>query len=92
MNKFNAGAAIMADDTKASKPSEQPYDTESEESFDAKVLNEEIQEGEQNAPKVDVENDYAASKKLSEPADNESSKGAGNPDSFRDMAKQVKRK
>jgi hypothetical protein len=81
----------MADNNKDSKPAQQPYDTESEESFDAKVLSEEIQEGGQDAAKVNLDDDYAASKQFSEAQGNES-KASGSPDQFRDMAKQVKRK
>lgn len=80
----------MTDETKSSKPADKPYDTESEESFDAKVMSEEIQEGERNAPDVNVENDYAASKQFSESGEGET-QASGTPDSFRDMAKQVKK-
>jgi hypothetical protein len=81
----------MADETKSSKSSQVPYDTESEESFDAKVMSEEMQEGDRNAPNVNVEDDYAASKQFSESGESES-KASGSPDRFRDMAKDMKRK
>lgn len=45
---------------------ETPYDTEDEESFDAKVMKEEIDEGEVKAPRIDVEEDYEASKQYSQ--------------------------
>lgn len=43
----------------------EPYDTEEETSFDAKVLEEEIEIGEIEEPKVDVESDYEKSKNFS---------------------------
>jgi hypothetical protein len=45
-----------------------PYDTESEESFDAKVMEEEIEMGDRQAPSANVESDYENAKKFSEPA------------------------
>jgi hypothetical protein len=44
-----------------------PYDTESEESFDAKVMEEEIEMGDRQAPSANVESDYENAKKFSEP-------------------------
>lgn len=43
----------------------EPYDTDEETSFDAKVMEEEIEIGEIEEPKVDVESDYEKSKNFS---------------------------
>lgn len=40
----------------------EPYDTEEETSFDAKVMEEEIEIGEIEEPQVNVESDYEKSK------------------------------
>lgn len=45
---------------------QEPYDTETEQSFDAKVMEEEIEVGEVEAPQVNVEGDYQASKQFSQ--------------------------
>ncbi|GAB4378367.1 MAG: hypothetical protein Kow00121_29980 [Elainellaceae cyanobacterium] len=63
----------------------------SEESFDAKRMNEEIQEGEREAPDVNVEGDYEQSKQFSQPQA-EGSTAAGNPDNFRATAREIGRK
>ncbi|NJR60898.1 MAG: hypothetical protein HC769_19980 [Cyanobacteria bacterium CRU_2_1] len=46
---------------------QEPYDTEdTEKTFDAKVMIEEIKDGEIEAPEVSVESDYEASKQFSQ--------------------------
>lgn len=44
----------------------EPYDTDEENSFDAKVMEEEIEIGEIEEPKANVESDYEQSKKFSQ--------------------------
>lgn len=53
----------MADEK---QPIQTPYDTETEESFDAKVMQEEIQEGEVKAPPSHIEEDYDLSKQYNQ--------------------------
>jgi hypothetical protein len=62
MNKKDASKA-----TKKVDELNTPYDTESEESFDAKVMEEEIEMGDLEAPPANPEGDYEASKEFSEP-------------------------
>lgn len=45
---------------------QEPYDTETEQPFDSKVMEEEIEEGEIEVPQVNVESDYQASKEFSQ--------------------------
>ena len=62
----------MADKNKQAKNKptiddiKEPYDTEEETSFDAKVMEEEIEIGEIEEPQADVEGDYEQSKKFSQ--------------------------
>lgn len=60
----------MANQSDKNKPSiddiKEPYDTDEETSFDAKVMEEEIEIGEIEEPEVDVESDYEKSKSYSQ--------------------------
>lgn len=62
----------MADTQKANKEKptiddiKEPYDTEDETSFDAKVMEEEIEIGEIEEPQANVEGDYEKSKQYSQ--------------------------
>jgi len=59
-----------ADKTNENKPTiddiKEPYDTEDETSFDAKVMEEEIEVGEIEEPQANVEGDYEKSKQYSQ--------------------------
>jgi hypothetical protein len=63
-----------ADKSKNTDKITTPYDTESEESFDAKVMEEEIEMGDRQAPSANVEGDYENAKKFSEPETNSEQK------------------
>lgn len=75
-----------------------PSNTEDlNQSFDAQQLAEDIEAGEEKQPEVNVEDDYEASKAYSasamdQDASNESDgkSTSADPDTFRNMAKQVK--
>lgn len=59
-----------ADQANENKPTiddiKEPYDTEDETSFDAKVMEEEIEIGEIEEPQANVEGDYEKSKRYSQ--------------------------
>lgn len=83
---------IMANaEQESSKQVTGTNDQSNNQSFDAKRLNEEIQEGDQQAPNVDVDSDYEKSKRYSQPGGQDDSQAAGNPDDFRTMARDVGR-
>lgn len=83
----------MADTNQDINEKKEPYDTESEESFDAKVMSEEIGMGERQAPNTNVESDYEKSKQYSQSGSgSKESNAPGNPNDFRDMAKGMKSK